>query len=116
MLGRKASKKISDTTVGAVAEEFAPRRSDRETLMYRVSSGDTLIGIAKQFVVDVDDLARDNGLDSEDKLREGALLRLMVKRKVLDRWKKKTDARVKNVKRSRKVRKKKAKSGAEKTG
>ncbi|MCA9625815.1 MAG: LysM peptidoglycan-binding domain-containing protein, partial [Myxococcales bacterium] len=72
--------------LGAVAEEFAPKRSDRETVMYRVGTGDTLIGIAKQFVIDVDDLARDNGLDPDEKLREGALLKLMVKPKVLARW------------------------------
>lgn len=84
MRGRDAD----DDPVAALAEEFEPKRADRETVMYRVGAGDTLIGIARQFAVDIDDLARENGLDSDDTLREGALLRLSVKRKVLERWKK----------------------------
>ncbi len=75
-----------DEPLAGVAEEFAPRRTDRETVMYKVTTGDSLIGIAKQFAVDVDDLARDNGLDAEDRLREGALLRLVVKRAVVEKW------------------------------
>jgi membrane-bound lytic murein transglycosylase D len=70
-----------------MADEFAPKRGDRETVMYRVGSGDTMIGLAKQFAVDIDDLARDNGLDPEDRLREGALMKILVKRRVLDDWK-----------------------------
>jgi membrane-bound lytic murein transglycosylase D len=72
-------------------QEFAPKRADREEVMYRVGSGDTLIGLAKQFAIDVDDLARDNGLDPEDKLREGALLRLSVKPAILRDWKRRAD-------------------------
>ena len=82
-----------DDDLGAVAEEFAPRRGDRETVMYRVGPGDTLIGVAKQFAIDIDDLARDNSLDPDDMLREGAILKLLVKRNVLDRWKKKAGQR-----------------------
>ncbi|MSP25214.1 MAG: LysM peptidoglycan-binding domain-containing protein [Myxococcales bacterium] len=84
--GRGDAASRDDEPLGAMADEFGPRRSDRETVMYRVSPGDTMIGVAKQFAVDVDDLARDNGLDAEDRLREGALLRLMVKRAVVERW------------------------------
>ncbi|MBM4360201.1 MAG: LysM peptidoglycan-binding domain-containing protein, partial [Deltaproteobacteria bacterium] len=68
-----------------VADEFAPRRSDRETVMYRVGAGDSLIAIAKQFAIDIDDPARDNGIDAEDTIREGTLLRLQVKRAILER-------------------------------
>jgi membrane-bound lytic murein transglycosylase D len=75
----------AEPALDGVAEEFAPRRADRETVMYRVGPGDSMIGIAKQFAIDVDDLARDNGLDAEDTLREGALLRLQVKRGLLER-------------------------------
>ena len=67
--------------------------------MYRVGPGDTLIGVARQFAIDIDDLATDNGLDSQDKLREGALLKLMVKSEVLSRWKKKAGRAEKAVRR-----------------
>ncbi|MBM4360846.1 MAG: transglycosylase SLT domain-containing protein, partial [Deltaproteobacteria bacterium] len=49
----------ADVALDGVADEFAPRRSDRETVMYRVGAGDSLIAIAKQFAIDIDDLARD---------------------------------------------------------
>jgi membrane-bound lytic murein transglycosylase D len=75
----------ADIALDGVADEFAPRRSDRETVMYRVGPGESMIGIAKQFAIDIDDLARDNGLDAEDTLREGTLLRLQVKRGLLER-------------------------------
>ncbi len=75
----------ADSVLDGVAEEFAPRRSDRETVMYRVGQGDSLIAIAKQFAIDIDDLARDNSIDAEDTLREGTLLRLQVKRSILER-------------------------------
>ncbi len=87
MLGRdKAEPAARDEALAALADEFTHRRSDRETVMYRVGSGDTLIGVARQFAVDIEDLARDNGMDVDAKLREGALLKVMVKRAVLDRW------------------------------
>jgi membrane-bound lytic murein transglycosylase D len=69
--------------------------------MYRVGPGDTLIGLAKQFAVDIDDLARDNAMDPEDKLREGALMKILVKRNVLDRWKQKASKYEKSVRRQR---------------
>jgi membrane-bound lytic murein transglycosylase D len=83
--GRDDDAPRADVALDGVADEFAPRRSDRETVMYRVGSGDSLIAIAKQFAIDVDDLARDNGIDAEDTIREGTLLRLQVKRAVLER-------------------------------
>ncbi|HZO15054.1 MAG TPA: transglycosylase SLT domain-containing protein, partial [Polyangiaceae bacterium] len=79
-----------DDAVSNLAEDFLPQRSDRETVMYRVGPGDTLIGVAKQFAIDVDDLAADNGLEVDQRLQEGALLKLSVKREVLQRWKKST--------------------------
>lgn len=59
----------------------APRRgrSGRALLMYRVGPGDTLVGVARQFAVDAEDLARENGMDPDGRLREGALLRLQVR-------------------------------------
>jgi membrane-bound lytic murein transglycosylase D len=71
-------------------DDEAPRRSARrgrsarETLMYRVAPGDTLIGIARQFAVDVDDVSRQNKLDDGDALKVGALLRLRVKRDLVE--------------------------------
>ncbi|MBI4705129.1 MAG: transglycosylase SLT domain-containing protein [Deltaproteobacteria bacterium] len=75
-----------DEALAALADDFAPRRSERETLMYRVGPGDTLLGVARQFAVDVEDLARDNGIEPDARLREGALLRLSVRRDVVERF------------------------------
>jgi membrane-bound lytic murein transglycosylase D len=72
--------------LAAMADEFPQRRGERELVMYRVAAGDTLLGVAREFAVDVDDVARDNGLDAEARLREGSLLKLMVKRSTLERW------------------------------
>lgn len=83
--GRREDAPRADVALEGVREEFAPRRVDRETVMYRVGAGDSLIAIAKQFAIDIDDLARDNGIDAEDTLREGTLLRMQVKRAVLQR-------------------------------
>jgi membrane-bound lytic murein transglycosylase D len=53
-------------------------------LLYKVGPGDTLIGIARQFAMDVDDVARENGLDDDDKLQSGAILKLRVKPSMLE--------------------------------
>lgn len=66
----------------------APRQrggSEREVLLYRVGPGDTLIGVARQFAIDIEDVARDNGLEPDDKLRVGALLKLNVRPDVVAR-------------------------------
>ncbi len=68
-------------------EPFKPsrkKRAGRKTLLYKVGPGDTLIGIARQFAMDVDDVARENGLDDDGVLRSGAILKLRVKPDVLD--------------------------------
>jgi membrane-bound lytic murein transglycosylase D len=68
-------------------EPFKPsrkKRAGRKTLLYKVGAGDTLIGIARQFAMDVDDVARENGLDDDGVLRSGAILKLRVKPDVLD--------------------------------
>jgi membrane-bound lytic murein transglycosylase D len=59
-------------------------RRGRETVLYRVGPGDTLLGVARQFASDIDDVARDNGLESGAKLREGMLLKLKVRPDVID--------------------------------
>ncbi|MRG91328.1 lytic transglycosylase domain-containing protein [Polyangium spumosum] len=66
-------------------EPFKPRkkRAGRKTVLYKVGQGDTLIGVARQFAMDVEDVARDNKLGEEDKLRAGSILRLRVKPGVL---------------------------------
>ena len=62
-----------------------PRRTrkGREIVMYRVGAGDTLIGIAKEFAIDVEDVARDNHIDSGDALKVGQLLKLQVRKGAL---------------------------------
>jgi len=70
----------------------SPRRSTsharkgRETVMYRVSPGDTLVGIARQFAMDVDDVSHQNRIDEGDPLRVGGLLKLKVRRDLLDKF------------------------------
>jgi len=59
------------------------KRASRKLLLYKVGTGDTLIGIARQFAMDVDDVARENHLADDDKLRAGAILKLRVKPGVL---------------------------------
>jgi len=59
-------------------------RKGREQLVYRVGPGDTLLGVAREFATDVDDVARANGLSVGDKLREGTLLKLDVRKDMLD--------------------------------
>ena len=79
------------------------KRKGRETVMYRVGTGETLLGIARQFAVDIDDLARDNGLETDAKVREGSLLRLRARADVLDdgRKEKATDLREEKPERER---------------
>ena len=55
------------------------KRSGRKTLLYKVGPGDTLLGVARQFAMDVDDVAKDNHIDEDAKLRTGAILKLRVK-------------------------------------
>ncbi|AKT38897.1 lytic transglycosylase domain-containing protein [Chondromyces crocatus] len=70
------------------AEDPSPRRRSRDRrslLMYKVGPGDTLLGVARQFAVDVEDLARDNGMDPDGRLREGGLLKLRVRQELVDK-------------------------------
>jgi len=66
-------------------EPFRRTRKGRETVMYRVGAGDTLIGIAKQFAVDVEDVARDNKMDAGDSLKAGTLLKLQVAKDAIEK-------------------------------
>lgn len=59
-------------------------RRRRETVVYRVTPGDTVLSVAKQFGVDADDVSRQNRLDVDDRLRAGSLLKLRVRRAVID--------------------------------
>lgn len=67
------------------------RSSEREKIVYRVGPGDTLIDVARQFATDVDDVASANGLRVGDKLREGTLLKLDVRKDLLDNVRPKRD-------------------------
>ncbi len=66
------------------ADEDVRPRKGRENLVYRIAPGDTLIGIARDFGVDVDDVARDNNLKPKEQLKEGGLLKLNVRKDLLD--------------------------------
>ncbi|WP_231511719.1 transglycosylase SLT domain-containing protein [Chondromyces apiculatus] len=69
-------------------QELVPRRNarnQRPLVMYKVGAGDTLIGVARQFAVDVEDLARENGMEPDSRLREGALLRLRARQDLIEK-------------------------------
>lgn len=86
------SARSDDTDAPTIANDadgprrlLSPRaRRRRETLMYRVAPGDTLGGVARQFGLDVEDVARANRLDEGDPLKSGSLLKLRVRRSVID--------------------------------
>ena len=59
-------------------------RNKRETLIYRVAPGDSMLGVARQFGLDVEDVARQNRLHDGDKLKTGTLLKLKVRHAVVD--------------------------------
>jgi membrane-bound lytic murein transglycosylase D len=59
-------------------------RRGRETVMYRVGPGDTILGVAQQFGVDADDVAHQNRIEDTDKLKVGSLLKLKVRRDLVD--------------------------------
>jgi membrane-bound lytic murein transglycosylase D len=63
---------------------FRRSRKRREILMYRVAPGDTVLGVAKQFGIDAEDVARQNKLETSDALKTGSLLKLKVRRDVID--------------------------------
>jgi len=97
---KKRTRSFRDPLDGMVDEGLdnlaaidAPRRADdgevepvrkKDAVLYRVGAGETWSGIAKQFAADADDLARDNGLDTDRKPKEGTLLRLNIRRDLLD--------------------------------
>lgn len=68
-------------------DDLEPRRDrkGRAVLMYRVGAGDTLIGIAKQFAIDVEDVARENKIDAGDALKPGQLLKLRVHKDAIEK-------------------------------
>ncbi|NUP11504.1 MAG: transglycosylase SLT domain-containing protein [Polyangiaceae bacterium] len=74
--------------LGEIAEaderEEEKDKKGKDTVLYRAGSGDTITEIAKQFDVDASDVARDNGLKAGDKVKEGTLVKLRVKRSLLD--------------------------------
>ncbi len=59
-------------------------RRRRDTVVYRVGPGDTILGVARQFGMDAEDVAHQNKLDDGDKLKVGALIKLKVRRDLLD--------------------------------
>jgi membrane-bound lytic murein transglycosylase D len=52
--------------------------------MYRVGPGDTIVGVAKQFGVDAEDVAHQNKLDDGDLLKVGSLIKLKVRKDLVD--------------------------------
>jgi membrane-bound lytic murein transglycosylase D len=56
----------------------------RQTVMYRVGPGDTIVGVAHQFGIDADAVAHQNRLDEGDKLKVGSLIKLKVRKDLID--------------------------------
>ena len=64
---------------------FGSRSKKRkETVVYKVAAGDTIASVAKQFGVEPEEVAKKNHLAEDDKLKAGAMLKLQVRRDVLD--------------------------------
>jgi membrane-bound lytic murein transglycosylase D len=59
-------------------------RRRRETMVYRVGPGDTVLGVARQFGIDAEDLAHQNKLDDGEPLKVGALIKLKVRKDLID--------------------------------
>lgn len=88
LLPKPKKRQLRDVMDDDDGEEIAEasssrRRKGRETMLYRVGPGDTLLGVARQFAVDVEDVAAANGLSATDELRAGSLLRLEVRGEVV---------------------------------
>jgi membrane-bound lytic murein transglycosylase D len=81
-------------------DDDAPRprhhRTNRETVVYKVAPGDTLVGIARQFAMDVDDVSKSNHVDGDDNLKVGALLKLRVRKDLVEGVAAKDDAKKKD--------------------
>lgn len=73
-----------DDLAALEVEKRRERAGSREKVVYRVGPGDTLVDVARQFAADVDDVASANGLRVGDKLREGTLLKLEVRKDLLE--------------------------------
>src|SRR5262249_19708718 len=62
---------------------FVGHRRRRQTVLYKVGPGDTVLGVAKQFGIDADDLAHQIHVDESDNLKAGTLIKLEVRRDVI---------------------------------
>jgi membrane-bound lytic murein transglycosylase D len=60
-------------------------RSGRKTMLFRVGAGDSLASVARQLAVDVDDVARENHLEPDAKLKEGSLLKVRVRPEAIEK-------------------------------
>lgn len=66
------------------------RKKKSDTVLYRAAGGETIAEIAKQFDADASDVARDNGAKAGDRVKEGALVKLRVKKSLLDQRREKS--------------------------
>ena len=60
------------------------RRKGRETVLYKASEGDTVVSVARQFAVDAEDVARENHVAFDAKLKPGAMLKLKMRKDHVD--------------------------------
>lgn len=75
---------IEDRLDEVAALDEPEEKKDKGTVLYRAGGGETIQEIAKQFEARAEDVAKDNGLKSGEKIPEGTLLKLRVKRSVLE--------------------------------
>jgi membrane-bound lytic murein transglycosylase D len=59
-------------------------KKKRQTVLYRVEAGDTMVSIARHFAMDVEDVARLNHLDVSDKPKVGGMLKLKVRPEMME--------------------------------
>lgn len=86
MLPKPKRRTLRDPELGEAVDDGdeLPRRKKRETVLLKVGEGETLVGIARRYAMDVEDLARDNHLGVGDKLKSGTMLKLKVRKEVLE--------------------------------
>lgn len=61
-------------------DDLGGDKKKKDIILYRAAGGETISSIAREFNVEPEAVARENGMKVDEKVKEGALIRLKVKR------------------------------------
>ncbi|MFO0554563.1 MAG: transglycosylase SLT domain-containing protein [Polyangiaceae bacterium] len=88
---RRLRDPIGDERLDEIASSAPPADSDdvddkkgKDTVLYRTGEGETIASIAGQFNLDPEDVAHQNGVGTNEKLKPGTLVKIRVSRDKLD--------------------------------